>query len=485
MNVEIRNVKIRPGGPIGHVVVAAGVVRSISAETSSDDVKAVDGKRRTLMPGLRDMHTHLPSVATASRRIDVTAAKSAAEAAEIIVARHDPKAPVVVARGMFPALWPSPPHKDILEAALPGVAVFVGGNDGHTAWLSPAALQKIDKADHHNGVLVEQECFEAGELLRPTDADYVRRSVSGVTTAAAARGLTQVQDFDPAPLSEWVRGVHEHGLDLRVICGVRGQYIEEAVELGLTTGFKPDDVHGLLTVGPIKLFSDGALNSRTALMHAPYAGGEGDDCGLMELTPDDLEQQIRRATDAGLGVAVHAIGDRANTLVLDAFERVGVTGRIEHAQVVRPADIPRFAQLGVVASIQPAHQPDDRDVADVYWPHIGDQVYPYASLLVAGATLELGSDAPVAPLDPWDGIASAVTRTDDDRPAWHPAQALTVEQAITATCGGRMSIDVGDVADLVLVDEDPLEVAPKDLRDMPVAATMLGGRWTHRTPDLQ
>lgn len=144
---------------------------------------------------------------------------------------------------------------------------------------------------------------------------------------------------------------------------------------------------------------------------------------------------MRRASDHGLLPAVHAIGDQANTIALDAFEEVGCPGRIEHAQLLSPADVPRFAALGVVAAVQPAHQPDDRDVADRHWTGRTARAFPYRSLLETGARLELGSDAPVAPLDPWDGIASAISRTDDDRPPWHPEQSIPFADALAAASG--------------------------------------------------
>jgi predicted amidohydrolase YtcJ len=197
---------------------------------------------------------------------------------------------------------------------------------------------------------------------------------------------------------------------------------------------------------------------------------------MVVVPPEELVPLMRRAWAHGLEPAVHAIGDHANQIGLDAFEAVGCRGRIEHAQLVASADLPRFAQLGVIASVQPAHAPDDRDVADRHWDGRTGRAFPYRSLLAAGATLEIGSDAPVAPLDPWDGIASAVTRTDDDRPAWHPEQRIPVEVALAAAAGGRRSVEVGDVADLLVAERDP---ARGELRDMPVVVTMVGGRITH------
>jgi predicted amidohydrolase YtcJ len=222
---------------------------------------------------------------------------------------------------------------------------------------------------------------------------------------------------------------------------------------------------------------DGSLNTRTAYCHDPYPGQ--DTHGLLELPFEELVALMDKASRNGISPAVHAIGDHANTLALDAFAKVGCPGRIEHAQLVHPDDLPRFAELGVVASVQPAHQPDDRDVADQYWTGRTAHAFPYGALLAAGATLEIGSDAPVSPLDPWDGIASAVTRTDDDRAPWHPEQSIPLPAALAAASKGRSSVKVGDVADLMVTAVDPSAVPPQDLRDLPITATLLAGRPTY------
>jgi predicted amidohydrolase YtcJ len=192
---------------------------------------------------------------------------------------------------------------------------------------------------------------------------------------------------------------------------------------------------------------------------------------------------MRRATDAGFDCAVHAIGDAANAFALQAFARTGARGSIEHAQLLDDADVLRFAQLRVVASVQPEHLLDDRDVADRYWADRSRRAFPFRSLLDAGATLAFGSDAPVAPLDPWLAIAAAVHRSRDDRPPWHPEQEITVHEALTASMPpgrGSSMLRAGDLADLIVLDGDPFTADPAELRTMPVAATLLGGAWTHR-----
>ena len=198
-------------------------------------------------------------------------------------------------------------------------------------------------------------------------------------------------------------------------------------------------------------------------------------------------------------MAVHAIGDLANREALDAFEETreewhprGLRQRIEHAQLLTAEDLGRFAKLGVAASVQFSHPPSDRDLADRFWGDLESEPYAFRSLLDSGAVLVNGSDAPIEELDPLAGIRAGVLRTLDDRPAWHPEQALTVEEALQATCvtpawlsgdeHRRGKLLPGYYADLVVLDRDPLACEPEELAEISVVATMVGGAWTHNGP---
>jgi predicted amidohydrolase YtcJ len=206
---------------------------------------------------------------------------------------------------------------------------------------------------------------------------------------------------------------------------------------------------------------------------------------MVNLSPAELTDLCRRARAGGLEVAVHAIGDAAVGAALDAVERSGARGSLEHVQLVADADLPRFAALGVRASVQPAHLLDDRDVTAAVWPDRQARSFALRSLLDAGADLRLGSDAPVARLDPWLAMAAAVHRSGDAREAWTPEQALTPAEALAASTDGQRTPAAGAPADLVLLDADPLApaadpaAAAQALRTMPVAATLRGGRITH------
>ena len=196
---------------------------------------------------------------------------------------------------------------------------------------------------------------------------------------------------------------------------------------------------------------------------------------------------------------MHAIGDRANRDALDAFEETrdewaprGLRPRIEHAQLLDAADVGRFAELGVAASVQFSHAPSDRDLAERLWAGRLDGAYAYRSLVDSGAVVANGSDAPIEELDPLAGIRAGVLRTLDERPPWRPEQAVTVEEALAATCLApawlagderrRGKLLPGYLADLVVLDRDPLTCPPEELADVQVVATMVGGRWTHNPP---
>jgi predicted amidohydrolase YtcJ len=436
----------------------------------ADGAEVIDGNGGTLLPGLVDAHAHLLQWASARRRVSLAKARSAAEAADLIAAATATRGVLLQGANFFPALWPDTPHKTLLDRVLPDQPVALFSNDLHTLWLSSAALRSIN-LDHPTGVFIEAECMRLTAALPQPPTDVIDQWVLDATRAAAARGVTTIADYEYTDtVRDWQRRAAPA---TRIRCVIAKYLLDETTERGHRTG---DALGDRLTVGPLKIFLDGSLNTRTAYCHDPYPATDYHG----ELLEDDLLPVLRKAITNGIGLALHAIGDRANTLALDAFEALGVGGRIEHAQLLDPADVARFAALNVTAGVQPAHQPDDRDAADHHWAGRTGRAFAYHALHAAGARLEFGSDAPVAPLDPWDGIASAVTRTDDDRPAWHPEQCLSLEAAVAASTGGRTAVRLGDPADLVLAGRDIAGLPPSELRDLPILATVLDGRLTFR-----
>ena len=223
------------------------------------------------------------------------------------------------------------------------------------------------------------------------------------------------------------------------------------------------------------------MNTLSAWCSSPYHGGG---TGAANITGDGLRAVMEAANRHRLTVAIHAIGDAAVDQALTAFERTGATGSIEHAQLIEREDAKRMAAAGIRASVQPAHLVDDRDLTERLWPDKCDRCFALRWLADEGVELALGSDAPVAPLDPWLAVAAAVHRSGDERPPWHPEQSLTPREALAASTDGLGTVAVGHPADLALLDADPLALgSPADqaaaLRDMPVAATWVDGGLVH------
>ncbi|MBD8660025.1 amidohydrolase family protein [Frigoribacterium sp. CFBP 8754] len=448
--------------------------------------EVVDLEGRWLGPGLWDSHAHLDQWALVRRRLDVGGATSAAEAAALVGARlrEAPPAPgePLVGYGFRDALWPDQPHRALLDAVSGDVPVVLVSADLHAAWLDSAALAAHGHAGHETGLLREQDAFAVSTAVSAVSDAVLDGWVGDAVAAAAARGVVGVVDLEMSfSLDRWARRVRGGVDQLRVRCGVYPHDLEAAVERGLRTGDVVPGTRGLVTVGPAKIITDGSLNTRTAWCHDPYPGLSGPGAsGVASYDQGDLVAWMRRASSAGLVPAVHAIGDRANERALDAFEAVGCRGSVEHAQLLDASDVARFAGLGVVASVQPEHAMDDRDVADALWVGRTDRAFALASLVAAGVELRLGSDAPVAPLDPWVTMAAAVSRSRDGRAAWHPEQRIGARAALLASVDGQGLVRARRVADLVVTEADPL--AADDLRGFPVAATLVGGRFTHRTP---
>ena len=279
----------------------------------------------------------------------------------------------------------------------------------------------------------------------------------------------------------WSRRAGGGFATVRIETGIYTEFLDAAISSGHRTGDIIDptgkvDAGDLITIGPFKVLTDGSLNTRTAYCIDEYP--DTHDHGMLTVPPDELVPLLLKASAAGISPAVHAIGDEANRLALDAFETVGCQGRIEHAQLLRESDIARFATLGVSVSAQPEHAMDDRDIADRFWAGRTGRAFALRSLLNAGATVLLGSDAPVSPLDPWVTMSAAVTRSRDGREPWHPEQAIAFDEALAAST--HNDVAVGEVADLIAVEQDPCAASGDELRSMPVALTLLAGRPTHR-----
>lgn len=452
--------------------------------------EVLDGGGGWMIPGLWDHHVHMQQWAHTSRRVALSGARSAAEAAAIIGATPPGTDGIRVGIGFRDGLWVDAPTLPVLDAATGGIPTYLLSADLHGMWLNSAAFARSGRDATVDGMLREDAAFEVMRTLDEGDAAGLDASVRDAAAAAAARGIVGIVDLDMEwNEANWARRI-SGGFDaLRVEFGVYPDMLDRALAEGLRGGDIVRGVSderaafaGLARVGPLKVISDGSLGTRTAACTQPYPGGHGH--GALNVDHAQLLELMSRATAGGLGCAIHAIGDVACSQALDAFGTTGAWGRIEHAQLVAHADVPRFARLGVAASVQPMHALDDRELVEAYWATQTALAYPMRAFADAGATLLFGSDAPVAPIDPWATMAEAVGRSREGQRSpgtWHPEQAVSNEQALAAsTHGGAGIVRPGAVADVVIVGADPLAATPEQLRAMPVLATLLAGRVTHR-----
>lgn len=462
----LRRARVHADARPVEIAIADGVIVTVG-ENVGPGREQIDLDGRAVIPGLWDAHVHFSQWARTRTRLDVSAAESVAHAAALV--RAVPHDGLVVGFGFRWATWPEPPTAEALDAARVAPTVLVSG-DLHTTWVNTAAARELGSRP---GLLREDEAFAAQRALDtspvppPVIADAVR--------AASARGVVGIVDLELADnVESWAARIASGVDGLRVIAGFYEDLLDARVEAAARTGDAVEGCRGLLRHGPLKVITDGSLNTRTAHCVRPYGGGG---VGVQNVDATRLRALMARAHAAGIESAIHAIGDRANSIALDAFEFTGARGSIEHAQLLEDADVARFARLGVTASVQPEHALDDRDVADDLWPDRTHRAFALRSLRDAGARIVLGSDAPVAPLDPWIAISAAVSRARDGRAAWHPEQRIGVDEALGMST--RTSLVPGQPADIVALDASLGDTDPVALRTQAVALTMVGGRVTH------
>jgi predicted amidohydrolase YtcJ len=482
---SVRPVLGSHGGGLADVTVEAGRISAVepAGERPPDTgAEVVDLDGRYVLPGLWDHHVHFTQWALRRERLDLSTLTSARQVADEVGRHHahDRREPIV-GYGFRDALWPDLPTAALLDAAAPGRAVVLVSADLHCAWLSTPAMRLVGADERADGLLREAAWWPVQQYLRSMDERREDGAARDAADAAAARGVVGIIDFETADnVNVWQRRVGSGTRSLRVACATWPEHLDLTIERGLRTGNVVPGTDGLVTMGPFKISLDGSLNTRTAFCQDPYPALDATkrQHGVLLVEPERLASLLARATAHGLACAVHAIGDAANAAALDAFERVGAHGSVEHAQLLGDADLARFAAAGISASVQPAHLLTDHDVADRYWPGRTSRAFAYRSLLAAGADLLLGSDAPVSPLDPWLTVAAAVARSEGGAPPWHPEQALTAREALSASIPAGSGVHAGAPADLVVIDEDPLTCDVATLAAMPVAGTMVAGQWT-------
>ena len=495
-------------------VVATGTHDALSGRARNATV--IDGKGRTLLPGLIDAHGHVMALGElgVTANLTTTTSLDAAIADVKAFAKAHPGDAWVQGRGWNQVVWKLgrfPTAKE-LDQAVADRPAWMSRVDGHAGWANSAAMKlagidrntkdptggriERDADGNPTGVFVDGAmALVESKIPPPTDAQLSARLDAALADMASV-GLTGVGDagISAADFARYKRYADAGKLTARLYGMISGTGAEfDAISKG---GPLIGYGHDVLTVRSVKLYADGALGSRGAAMLAPYSDDPGNS-GLLFETNDAMTAMIGKALSKGYQVNVHAIGDKGNRQVLDAFEAAykahggkDLRNRIEHAQVVSLEDIPRFVPLQLIASMQPTHATSDMNMAE---DRVGAEriqgAYAWQRFLKQGTHIAGGSDFPVESPNPFYGLHAAVTRQDHEgQPpgGWHPDQAMTVTEALRAftldaayaqhaekTLG---TLEPGKWADFILVDRDIFAIAPSEIWSTQVIETWVGGK---------
>ncbi|MCL4507143.1 MAG: amidohydrolase [Chloroflexi bacterium] len=527
MNVLITNANVYTVDPAQPRATAIAIANDRIVAVGSDaEIDAVrlpgaarfDMRGAFILPGMIDAHLHLMWTGMAMQRVDVFEAPSVREAVERVRARsaQTPRGQWIQGHGWMQSLWSGQfPTAADLDEATREHPVALAAKSGHALWANSLALQMAgitaqtadpeggqfvrDASGSPSGVLLENAMAMLNNLI-PLPASGQEEEATVLAMSAMNRvGLTGAHCMDGGNGISSFRAyerLREQGrLTLRIVKQLPVEELDAVVKAGIRSGFGD----AWLRIGGIKLFADGALGPRTAAMLAPYEG-EPDNRGISTFEREALFETVMKCNANGLAAVIHAIGDSANHDVLDAFEvsarqspdlKGRVRNRIEHAQILHPADIARFAQLGVIASVQPIHATQDMLMADAYWGRRSANAYATRALRDAGARLAFGSDSPVETFDPLAGMHAAVTRRRADGTpgpdGWYGEQRVTIEDAIRgytigAAWAGCMerevgSLEAGKLADLVVLSRDLTATPPDELLGVRVEHVMVNGEW--------
>ncbi len=509
----------------GNKIVGTGTDSSVMA-LSDDQGRKIDLNGRCVIPGLVDTHLHFESYALSLQRVDLTDVPDLDKALATIEkeADKDDNDAWIQGRGWNQALWPGGhfPTANDLDQIVPNRPVLLNHRSGHAAWANTKAMQFAKLNEVH--VDPQGGAIQRDDLGRPTGilfekamkliSDCVPKpSVSEVSDAMGEAqrrclraGLTGFHDFDGRRCFLALQELRNNSaLQLRVVKNIPVKRLQHALGVGILSGFGDDWIR----IGSVKLYADGALGPRTASMIASYEG-ETDNLGLIVTDKEEMIAFVQDASQHGLSVAIHAIGDKANHDVLDVFEEIAreklvsnmgqrkpsplLRHRIEHAQLLHPKDISRFADIGVIASMQPIHATADMEMVEQHWGDRSRYAYAWRSIIDSGATLALGSDAPVEAIEPLIGIHSAVTRQRVDgapgSEGWIPEQRIPVRDAVAGyTMGAAIAsnreeymgtISPGNLADLTILECDIFTLHPSEIPGVGVAGTIVDGQVKYR-----
>jgi predicted amidohydrolase YtcJ len=474
----------------------------------------IDAGGRLVIPGLIDAHTHFSSGGRSLIGLSFRGVRSISKVREMIAAKIKALPPGTPVMGseydhslFLGGHWPS---KEDLDSVSPANAVVIRRVDGHSVWVNSLALKQAgitkDTKDPFGGeILRNPETGEPTGILTESATDMIRTPETGVRSTpeqdivralahAAQLGLTGVHTDSNLWEMKIYQSLAERGnLTLRVYAWLPAEGLDSYIKNGVRRG----QGDAMVRVGFLKAFIDGTLGSGTALMFAPFSDEPGK-IGLPQMPQADFDEFIAKAHENGYQTGTHAIGDKGVAWVLDAvakarrrFGAKDLRHRIEHAQVIIPGDVPRFKELGVIASMQPTHCTTDMRFCE---SRIGREraknAYAWRSLLASGARMAFGSDWPVEPLDPMRGLYSAVTRKniEDDFPegGWFPEQKLTMAEAVRLFTAGsayasfeedlKGILEPGKLADMVVLSKDLFTIPAREILETRCVTTILGGR---------
>ncbi len=494
----------------------AGKVVAIGDEDLLEESPAerrIDGGGLTVLPGLIDAHAHVLGLGLLKSNLDLTGTPSVADATKRIgeYATGNPHKRWILGRGWNQVLWPVRefPTAAQIDAIVSDRPVWLRRIDGHAGWANSAAMRiagiENDTADPVGGRIIRDANGQATGIFIDLAMDLIDQHLPPPGKEDYRAALLSAID---ALLAEGVTGVHDAGIDLmnaEVYLSMADSNELDMRIYAMTGGAgdvldaigKPLFAYGNdhLEIASVKLYSDGALGSRGAAMIEPYSD-DAENRGLPFWTQDELDAFVKKANGLGFQVGIHAIGDLGNRMALDAFEKAQqgkpspLRNRVEHAQIIQLADIPRFAKLGVIASMQTTHATSDKNMAE---DRVGPERilggYAWRRLLDSGAVVANGSDFPVELSNPFHGLYAAVTRQDRDgepEGGWYPDQALSRAEALhsytlAAAYAARQedrlgSLEPGKWADFIVIDRNYFTVPASQIDDIQVIQTWVGGK---------
>jgi predicted amidohydrolase YtcJ len=506
------------------IIIDAGDQEAITAQYKGTS-RFFDLEGRTIIPGLIDAHVHLQHYALSLQRVECETT-TREECLENVVRglADNPPGEWILGHGWNQNAWPEGfGDARLLDSATPENPVYLTAKSLHAAWVNSAALQaagiNADTSDppggqiqrhsdgNPTGILFETAMEMVSRMIPKTSVRQVSHAVNTAQKNLWSMGITGAHDFDRRTCFAALQELNSNGnLKLRITKSIPIELLPEAVELGLRTGFGND----FLRIGSVKAFADGALGPRTAAMLQPYEGEPGNR-GILMLDAEELVERGTLAVENGLSLAVHAIGDAANHEVLRALSQLRsheketmaqnqphLRHRIEHVQIIHQQDLPRLAELDLIASMQPIHATSDHPTADRFWGDRSENAYAWNSLLDAGTRMAFGSDAPVESPNPFWGLHAAVTRQRADGSpgpqGWYPDQRISLYNAMQGFTSGAAyaagmehrlgKLVAGYYADLLLLDQDPYQISPEQLRELLPVGTMVSGEWVYTDPQI-